>query len=167
MLSASHDDHKIAWYKNDGNENFTPHTISTSAIGAESVYAVDIDGDGDIDVLSASNLDAKVAWYENLSIVGIVNNDPPVVPVNLLLYNNYPNPFNPTTTIKYALPKASDVHLTLYNLRGEEVARLVDKEQHAGYHEVKWDANNFASGIYFYRLQAGDFVQTRKMVLFK
>jgi hypothetical protein len=67
--------------ENDGNENFTPHTITTSANGAASVYAVDVDGDGDIDVPSASPNDNKIAWYENLSIVGIENNDPPIVPV--------------------------------------------------------------------------------------
>ena len=65
MLSASENDDKIAWYENDGNQNFTPHTITTFADGAYSVYSVDIDGDGDIDVLSASENDDKIAWYEN------------------------------------------------------------------------------------------------------
>jgi len=65
MLSASYNDDKIAWYENDGNENFTAHAITTSADGASSVYAVDVDGDGDMDVLSASEYDDKIAWYEN------------------------------------------------------------------------------------------------------
>jgi len=65
VLSTSRFDDKIAWYKNDGNENFTTHIITTSADGASSVYAVDVDGDGDMDVLSASQLDDKIAWYEN------------------------------------------------------------------------------------------------------
>jgi len=65
VLSASYNDDKIAWYENDGSENFTVHTIATTADGAYSVYAVDVDGDSDMDVLSASNLDDKIAWYEN------------------------------------------------------------------------------------------------------
>jgi hypothetical protein len=65
VLSASGYDDKIAWYENDGNENFTVHTITTSANGAMSVYAADVDGDGDMDVLSASFFDRKIAWYEN------------------------------------------------------------------------------------------------------
>ena len=146
---------------------FTPHTITTNAISAESVYAVDVDGDGDMDVLSASSVDRKIAWYQNLSIVGIVNNDPPVVPVKLLLYNNYPNPFNPRTIIEYALPKSSEVSLVVYNLIGEVVTWLVADIQQAGQHKVTWDASEFSSGIYFYRLQAGEFVLTRKMVLLK
>ena len=83
------------------------------------------------------------------------------------LYDNYPNPFNPLTTIEYSLPQSGDVSLIVYNLIGEEVARLINGEQNVGYHEVSWDASQFASGIYFYRLQAGDFVRTRKMVLLK
>ena len=83
------------------------------------------------------------------------------------LNQNYPNPFNPETVIGYALPIRSDVKLTIYNLRGEEVALLIDGTMPAGNHQVSWDASGFASGIYFYRLQADDFVQTRKMLLLK
>ena len=83
------------------------------------------------------------------------------------MYQNYPNPFNPVTKINYAIPVDSDVSLILYNLRGHEVARLVDSKRIAGNHSISWNASNVASGIYFYRLKAGDFVQTRKMVLSK
>jgi hypothetical protein len=65
VLSASYRDDKIAWYENDGSENFTALTITTSTDGANSVYAEDVDGDGDMDVLSASSGDNKIAWYEN------------------------------------------------------------------------------------------------------
>ena len=74
VLSASGNDDKIAWYENDGNENFTPRTITTSADFAISVFAVDVDGDGDIDVLSASAFDNKIAWYDNVVIPVIVTN---------------------------------------------------------------------------------------------
>ena len=65
VLSASQDDHKIAWYENNGSQRFTAHTISTAARVARGVFAADVDGDGDIDVLSASRGDDKIAWYEN------------------------------------------------------------------------------------------------------
>ena len=89
----------------------------------------------------------------------------PILGYNLI--QNYPNPFNPTTTFEYTLLSPGEVSLTIYNLLGQEVARLVNEVQRAGYHKVKWNASNFSSGIYFYRLQAGDFTQTRKMVLLK
>ena len=89
------------------------------------------------------------------------------LPTEFTLSQNYPNPFNPETVIDYALPKASDVTLVIYNLRGEEVVLLINGAMPAGNHRVSWDASGFASGIYFYRIQAGDFVQTRKLVLLK
>jgi len=89
------------------------------------------------------------------------------IPEEYISAQNYPNPFNPLTKIEYALPKTGEVLITVYNLLGVEVARLVDDRMPAGYHEVEWDASDVASGIYFYRLQTGDFVQTRKMVLLK
>jgi len=83
------------------------------------------------------------------------------------LDQNYPNPFNPETTINFSISVEGKTSLIVYNLRGEEVIRLVDDEMPAGTHSVTWNASNFASGIYFYRLQVGDFVQTKKMVLLK
>ncbi|MCH6575843.1 MAG: T9SS type A sorting domain-containing protein, partial [Bacteroidetes bacterium] len=74
---------------------------------------------------------------------------------------------NPETSIEYTLPQSGDVIMIVYNLLGEEVSRLVNKHQKSGFHKVTWSASKLASGIYFYRLQAGDFVQTRKMVLLK
>ena len=66
VISTSSPDNKIAWYENDGNEIFTPHIITSEALAAYSIYAIDVDSDGDIDVLSASFADDKIAWYENL-----------------------------------------------------------------------------------------------------
>ena len=79
----------------------------------------------------------------------------------------FPNPFNPATTISFVMQKAGKTRLVVYDLLGKEVARLVDGVMDAGTHTATWNASNFPSGIYFYRLQAGDFVQTRKMVLLK
>ena len=76
VLSASSFDDKITWYENNGSESFTAHTITTSADMAYSVYAVDMNGDGDMDVLSASAVDDKIAWYENMMIdLNVSNND--------------------------------------------------------------------------------------------
>lgn len=88
-------------------------------------------------------------------------------PLHYALEQNYPNPFNPSTTIRYNLPNASHVSLKLFNTLGQEVATLVSEGQEAGYKSVEWNASGFASGIYFYRLQAGEFVQTRRLLLLR
>src|SRR5205085_12286756 len=84
-------------------------------------------------------------------------------PVTFSLSQNYPNPFNPLTTIKYSLPKDLKVTIKIYDLLGREVNTLVNDFKKAGYYEVKFDGSNFASGVYFYRIEAGDFVQSKKM----
>jgi hypothetical protein len=89
------------------------------------------------------------------------------VPVVCSLAQNYPNPFNPATTITYELPIASQVTLSVYDVLGREVSVLVNGRKNAGVHEVKFDGVNLPSGVYFYRLQAGDFCQSKKLVLLK
>jgi hypothetical protein len=89
------------------------------------------------------------------------------VAVKFELYDNYPNPFNPSTTIRYALPYSSNVALAVFNALGQQVATLVNWIQEAGYHEVMFDGSNLASGVYFYRIQAGRFVQTKKLILLR
>ncbi len=83
------------------------------------------------------------------------------------LMQNYPNPFNPTTTINFAIPKQSVVKLVVYNIIGEKVAELINEEISAGYHSVNFDASNLVSGVYFYRLVANDFIETKKLVLLR
>jgi len=98
---------------------------------------------------------------------GVTEAESQVSPVQFILSQNYPNPFNPVTTIKYTLPRDCQVKLTIYNNLGQKVASLVDGKQKAGYKTARWDASSFSAGIYFYRLQAGDYLQTRKMILLK
>jgi photosystem II stability/assembly factor-like uncharacterized protein len=84
-----------------------------------------------------------------------------------VLEQNYPNPFNPTTNITYSLPYSSSVTLTVYNTLGQQVTTLVHEHQEAGHYQQVWNAEGIASGVYFYRLQAGDFASTRKLILMK
>jgi len=89
------------------------------------------------------------------------------IPFSFELKQNYPNPFNPVTTINYQLPRISDVKLVIYDMLGREVTTLVSEVKPAGSHQVNWDASGYASGIYYYRIEAGDFQQVRKMMLLK
>ena len=95
-----------------------------------------------------------------------------VVPETFTLHQNFPNPFNPITTLSYDLPKDSDVRLAIFDMLGNEVATLVSTSQQAGFKSVQWDATDsmgrpVSAGVYLYQIEAGDFVQTRKMVLLK
>ncbi|WKZ70931.1 MAG: lamin tail domain-containing protein [Melioribacteraceae bacterium] len=89
------------------------------------------------------------------------------IPLTYGLEQNYPNPFNPSTTIKFSIPEQGLVTLKVYNLLGEEVITLINNQLEAAYHEVKFDASQLGSGVYFYRITSGDFVSTKKMLLIK
>ncbi len=96
-----------------------------------------------------------------------VKKDPNLIPTSFALMQNYPNPFNPSTIIQYSIPKTSEVELNIYDLLGNKVETLVNKEQTAGVYNYEFNANKLASGVYFYRIKAGNFVQTKKFVLMK
>ena len=89
------------------------------------------------------------------------------IPTNYSLSNNFPNPFNPITKIKYSTPQSSNIVIKVFDILGNEIEILVNEEKPAGTYEITWSAENLPSGIYFYRLQADSFVETRKMVLLK
>jgi hypothetical protein len=89
------------------------------------------------------------------------------IPASFALEQNYPNPFNPLTMICYSLPHRSHVALTVFNTLGQQVATLVNGEIEAGYHEVKFDAAGLASGVYLYRMQAGSYIATKKLLLIR
>jgi hypothetical protein len=88
-------------------------------------------------------------------------------PGKYALYQNYPNPFNPTTKVNYELPITNYVELSIYNLIGQKIVTLVSEKQKAGHYQVEWDASSLSSGIYYYQITAGEFVQTKKMILIK
>jgi glucuronoarabinoxylan endo-1,4-beta-xylanase len=83
------------------------------------------------------------------------------------LLQNYPNPFNPSTTIKYELPTDEKVSIKVFNMLGQQLLMPIDGFQPAGYHQVTFDTKSLPSGIYFYQMTAGSFVQTKKMILMK
>jgi len=123
-------------------------------------------------------IDGKATSLKGAGNVVITNPDSPIklrlipsggveLPKDFAVHQNYPNPFNPVTTIRYDLPTAAKVSLKVYNVLGQEVVTLVDEVQDAGYKTVKWDGSAIASGLYYYRIVAGNFTDVRKMMLVK
>ena len=115
------------------------------------------------------NTGTLLNWsLEIISVPSVaVNRISSIIPEKYILHQNYPNPFNPTTKIKFELPKSSYIKLIVYDLLGREVAKLVNEKLTTGSYETEWDALRFASGIYFYKLVANDFSETKKMLLIK
>jgi hypothetical protein len=96
-----------------------------------------------------------------------INIEGTVIPLRAQLHQNYPNPFNPVANIKFDIPKQENVQLIIYDLLGREVQTLVNGELKPGTYKAVWDASNFASGVYFYKLVAGSYADTKKMILIK
>jgi hypothetical protein len=125
----------------------------------------DIDGNSRPDP-DGSNPDMG-AWESPLPPTEVINLPVTEIPQSYFLAQNYPNPFNPSTTIEFALPRSAFVTLKVYNLLGEAVATLVTEQREAGTHKLNWDARGLTSGVYLYRLEAGEFVQSKKLVLMR
>ena len=152
--------------------DMAPGTYSTTAgyyrirfydVSAESInvpFKLDI-ASNDI-VFWSDTFDVKVAPTPT----GVICSTD-VIPRQFSIRQNYPNPFNPTTKINYEIPITSYVNLSVYNLVGQKVATLVDERQQAGYHQVEWYASGFASGVYYYKIEAGEFQDIKKMILIK
>jgi len=116
--------------------------------------------------------DVSSGWYiDEISIVGYtptsIHENVKMIPDEYSLQQNYPNPFNPSTTIRYAVSSRQFVTLKVYDVLGNEATSLVKEEKPAGYYEVEFDGSDLTSGIYFYKLQAGTFVETKKMIFMK
>jgi hypothetical protein len=154
---------------NDGSVIISSHYFRTIAPGGvDSLWIAVAVGDSIEDF--NSNIDSAA-----LKIPGILNN---IIESNLLsndykLFPNYPNPFNPVTTIKFSVPAnppssvPRSVSLKIYDMLGREIAVLVNEDKEPGLYEVAFDALNLSSGVYIYRLQAGSFIESRKMLLMK
>jgi len=132
-------------------------TVSLNVKATDGIDTVDVTGDNRV---------IYVNRYEFLSTEG------EGIPTKFALHENYPNPFNPTTTLRFDLPEVSNLTLTIYNMLGQKVRTFNYQNTSAGYHSVKWNATNdygdpVGAGVYLYQLQTKDFVKTRKMVLLK
>jgi hypothetical protein len=142
---------------NDGGNTWNGFNIGLNnlqglTLMGKDLYALTLDG---------------VIWKRSFDDVMKVDETKGKLPTEFSLSQNYPNPFNPSTTINYQLPTFSFVSLKVYDILGREVATLVNEEKKAGYYSVEFNANKLSSGIYFYRMQAGKYVETKKLLLMK
>jgi len=121
------------------------------------------------DTLSLADQNTIRDWIDEgaMNDITAIGDDGDQIPEKIALHQNYPNPFNPSTTISFSLPISSDVSLTILNLLGEEVATVASGHHSAGTHNVQWDATGHPSGVYFYKMQAGSYVETRRLILIR
>lgn len=119
--------------------------------------------------VQANNVAGSGPWSNVLDFMVILTGIRGVegVPTEYSISQNYPNPFNPNTKIEIALPIRAQTKVMIYDLLGREVMTLINQELNAGKYEINIDANNLPSGVYFYKIQSGDFIQTKKMILTK
>ena len=139
--------------------------------GANSWYqypiAVSNQGDVFVGAVSQTGSSSVFKTIKYRQIETSVQDEGGGIPETFTLSQNYPNPFNPSTTIRFTLPRSGHVELKVFNALGQEVATLVNEEKVAGAYSVRWNAGNLASGVYFYRLKAAEYIDTRKLLLLK
>jgi len=136
----------------------------------QGTYSAEPSGVGNIYKIVANQSSPTVLTSEGIfeistSVTGVKTRD--TKPNSFELHQNYPNPFNPTTRISFSLPHQSHIRLTVYNAIGQQVAKLIDENRQSGIHTIDFNASHLVNGVYFYRLEAGQFVSTRKMLLVK
>ncbi|NIA30604.1 MAG: T9SS type A sorting domain-containing protein [Actinobacteria bacterium] len=110
---------------------------------------------------------STIEKHVKLPGIGVLQNTPDAKPGQFRLWPNYPNPFNPRTTIQYSVPETTHIKLAVYNALGQQIALLVDEEKKPGTYQKVFDSQNFAGGIYLYSMQGQEFTETRKMVLLR
>jgi hypothetical protein len=110
---------------------------------------------------------SRIIYELRSQMITGISDKPATSPTGYSLLQNYPNPFNPNTIIRYQVKRDENVTIKIYNTFGQEISTLVNEEKNAGAYEVTFNAINISSGIYFYQIKAGSFVQTKKMVLLK
>ncbi|MGD8777888.1 MAG: discoidin domain-containing protein [Ignavibacteria bacterium] len=147
----------------DKTDNGSSSQTQQDIFDAESVRYVRIVVTGLPDDVWASFYEFKVFVSSDVTDIEEEN----ALPTDYKSYQNYPNPFNPSTVIKYELPENTHVTLKIYDIIGRKVKTLVDQFQNAGYYSIKFDAENFASGVYIYCFQANDYINVKKMIFLK
>jgi hypothetical protein len=160
-------------YHYDGNNwNQMPDTIKSGDFQTGDQFGADVSLSGDYIIIGAYGhnpigMYAKGAAY---LFIGLVTSNEELIteiPLEFYLRQNYPNPFNPSTTIKWQMPETGFVTLKIYDVLGREVTTLVNEELTAGKHEKVFDASLISSGVYFYQLKAGSFIEIKKMILIR
>ena len=140
---------------------------SQSSIVYDAGTIIDIGSGSDVcaDTIIINGTQTGVGTFCNAPVA--VESDSISIPDKFELSQNYPNPFNPSTAIRYQLPMTSHISLKVYDVLGNEVLTLIDQEKPAGSYEAEIDASQLSSGVYLYKIQAGSFVETKKMILLK
>jgi ligand-binding sensor domain-containing protein len=144
--------------------NWAVYNRSNSGLSDDYVSSIAIDGSGNKWIGTLQN---GVAVYNGGGVVSVKEITSKYIPNVFALNQNYPNPFNPTTTITFSVGTHSYVSLQVYDMLGREVATLINQEKLAGRYQVTFDASKLSSGVYFYRLKAGSYIQTQKMLLLR
>ncbi|MGD0038524.1 MAG: family 16 glycosylhydrolase [Bacteroidota bacterium] len=154
---------QTSWYTSGGNypapfdQQF--HILLNLAVGGN------WPGDPDASTVFPQEYDIDYVRVYQKSVTAVQGTDQK--PHNFLLYQNFPNPFNPTTKIKYSIPQNGFVTIKIFNLLGQKVASLVNQEQRTGEYKIEFNASNLSSGIYLYRIQSGNYSSTKKMIVLK
>jgi hypothetical protein len=166
LVVTGYESDLIVTYENDlFRTSWLKNTIDTNLNGANCVSTTDLNGDTYPDLIVTGWYANNIIWYEN--IIADIDLPSNKVPTSYMLSQNYPNPFNPTTDIEFSIPKSEFVTLKVCNTLGEEVSTLVSEKLAAGKYKYGWDASSLASGVYLYRIQAGDYMEAKRMVLMK
>ena len=152
-------------YENDGTGVFiNRNDLPANQAGSCAVFH-DRDNDGDMDMTGIDELEDLLILFTNDPTTKV--NTTESIPEEFSLYQNYPNPFNPVTKIKYEIFQSANASLKVYDVLGNEIVTLVNEEKPVGKYQIEFDGVGLPSGIYFYQLKAGSFVETKKMVLMK
>jgi hypothetical protein len=152
---------------------FAIYNISNPSIPVQTNYMYGINGsiirhNGAVYLVNTSvNLDNPYSGINKIDLVVGIDGHNPVTPVSHYLYQNFPNPFNPVTSINFTIPKQEKVELIVYDVLGRKVIGLLDRVMTAGIHQIDFNGNNLASGLYFYTIRAGNFKDIKKMILIK